>query len=97
MISLTGRNVTLDDYSSSIELEMNKSDFNTLIQDVNQVFSKIDNYLISELEENESLIGFSKWGSYLPMKYKCEIVKERYFDFENAMELINKMKLIESC
>jgi ATP-dependent Lhr-like helicase len=51
--------------------------------------------LISAIEKNESLISFSKWGPYLPMKYKCEILKERYFDFEGAISLINNIRLIE--
>ncbi len=66
-----------------------------LFNKVIEVYSKIDNYIIDELEKNESLIGFSKWGSYLPIKYKCEIVKERYFDFESAVELLNNIKLVE--
>ena len=57
---------------------------------------KIDDYLKFALEENESLLGFSKWGTYLPVKYKIEILKERYFDFEKAIELINNIRLIES-
>src|SRR5665648_74393 len=95
LIGLTKRNISIDDHSSSLEIYMAKSELKTMIQDVNKVYHDIDNYLIPELEKNESLIGFSKWGSYLPMKYKCEIVKERYFDFEGAINLINNIELIE--
>jgi len=67
-----------------------------LVIKVNKVYSEIDDHLRLALEENESLLGFSKWGTYLPIKYKIEILKERYFDFEKAIELINNIKLIES-
>ncbi len=63
---------------------------------INSKYEKINDYLIAELKENESLIGFSKWGKYLPLEYQAEIVKERYYDFENAIDLINNMKLIEN-
>lgn len=95
LIGLTNKGVSLDDHSSTLEVEIDKSDLKELIRDINQVFNQIDTYLISALEKNESLISFSKWGPYLPMKYKCEILKERYFDFEGAISLINNIKLIE--
>ncbi len=94
LINLTGTKVSLDDQSSCLELEMNFNNFKGLITQINEVYEKIDSHLSLELEKNESLLGFSKWGSYLPMKYKCEIVKERYFDFESAISFINNLNPI---
>lgn len=96
LFALTGIESSLDDHSSSFELQINKSEISKLIQDVNKKYEQINDYLIAELKENESLIGFSKWGSYLPLEYQSEIVKERYFDFDGAIELINNMNLIET-
>lgn len=95
LFALTGIEPSIDDHSSSFELEMDKSAFKELVTEVNSKYKKISDYLIAELKENESLIGFSKWGEYLPLEYQAEIVKERYFDFENAIDLINNMNLIE--
>lgn len=95
LIGLTNKGVSLDDQSSTLEIDIDKSELTKLIQDINQVFDQIDTYLVSALEKNESLISFSKWGPLLPMKYKCEILKERYFDFEGAIRLINNINLIE--
>jgi ATP-dependent helicase Lhr and Lhr-like helicase len=96
LLSLTGHEISLHDHDSSLELYINISDFNNMIAEANKVYSKIDDHLKLALEENESLLGFSKWGTYLPIKYKIEILKERYFDFEKAIELINNIRLIES-
>lgn len=96
LLNQTGREVHLDDHSSSFEIEIEGIEFNSLIKQVNQIYSRIDDHLITELKGNESLIGFSKWGTYLPIEYQSQIVKERYFDFANAIELINNMNLIES-
>ena len=96
LLSLTGIKLSFDDHSSSFELEINKSDFKNLIQEINIKHKQINDYLIEALKENESLIGFSKWGEYLPLEYQVEIVKERYFDFEGTIELINKLNLIEN-
>jgi ATP-dependent helicase Lhr and Lhr-like helicase len=96
LLSLTGIQPSFDDQSSSFELEIDKSDFKNLVQEINVKYVRINDYLIEELKENESLIGFSKWGEYLPMEYQAEIVKERYFDFDDTIELINKLNLVEN-
>lgn len=96
LLSLTGIQPTFDDHSSSFELEIDKSDFKNLVQEINIKYKQINDYLIADLKENESLIRFSKWGEYLPLEYQAEIVKERYFDFEDTIELINKLNLIEN-
>jgi ATP-dependent Lhr-like helicase len=96
LLSLTGIQPSFDDHSSSFELEIVKSDFKNLVQEINIKHKQINDYLIEALKENESLIGFSKWGEYLPLEYQAEIVKERYFDFEDTIELINKLNLIEN-
>ena len=95
LMSLTGNEVSLDDHSSSIELLINLSDFKEIVKNINEIYLKINSYLEIELEKNESLLGFSKWGAYLPMKYQCEIIKERYFDFDSAVSLLNNINLIE--
>jgi len=94
LIGFTGIEASLDDHSSSFEIAVSINDFNDLIASINVEYSKIDNLLVATLEQNESLLGFSKWGTLLPMKYKCEIVKDRYFDFESAISFINNLNPI---
>ncbi|WP_421919820.1 DEAD/DEAH box helicase [Marinifilum sp.] len=96
LLALTGIEPSIDDHSSSFELVIDKSVFRELVKEVNTKYEKINDYLIAELKENESLIGFSKWGEFLPLEYQADIVKERYYDFENAIDLINNMNLIET-
>jgi len=94
LIGLTNTAATLDDHNSSIEIEIDFAEFEILKSKINEEYKFIDSHLKNEVHINESLFGFSKWGSYLPIKYKCEIVKERYFDFEGAILFINNIKLI---
>jgi len=96
LLSLTGIEPSFDDHSSSFELVIDKSVFKKLVQEINIKYEQINDYIIAELKENESLIGFSKWGEYLPLAYQAEIVKERYYDFENAIDLLNNINLIET-
>jgi ATP-dependent helicase Lhr and Lhr-like helicase len=95
LFSLVGIKSSFDDNSSLFELEIDKSDFKSLIQKINVKYERINDYIIEELKENKLLVGFSKWGEYLPLEYQAEIVKERYFDFEDTIELINKLNLVQ--
>jgi len=95
LIQLTGTRVILEDHSSSLVISTQFEDFQSLIVKVNEVYENIDNHLIKAIEIDKSILSFSKWGSFLPMKYKCEILKERYFDFEGAINFINNIKLIQ--
>lgn len=94
LIRLTDTSVILDDHSSSFEIGTDLSGFDNLIARINEEYSKIDSHLANEIGVNESLLSFSKWGAYLPIKYKCEVVKERYFDFETAISFLNNIELI---
>ncbi len=94
LLKLTGIELSFDDHSSSFELEIDKSEFREVVREVNSKYEKINDYLIAELNKNESLIEFSKWGKYLPLEYQVEITKERFYDFENAIDLINNINLI---
>lgn len=94
LIGLTGTEAILDERNSTFNIAIGINDFKDLISKINSVYSNIDAHLLAALTENESLLSFSKWGSYLPMKYKCEIVKERYFDFETAISFINNLNIV---
>jgi len=95
LFELTGVEASLDDRSSVFSLELKRSEIPLLIKNVSKKYNQINDFLKAELEKNESLIGFSKWGSYLPLFYQVEIIKERHFDFDGAMELLNNMNIIE--
>jgi len=93
---LSGIQVSLDEHSSSFELEINILNFKEIIKKANEIYTKIDHYLKIVIEKNKALLKFSKWGLHLPIEYKCKIIKERYFDFESAIYLINNMNLVEA-
>jgi len=96
LISLTDMPIIYNDNDSSIELAIELSDFEQLIFKIKHEYNEINNHIQKAIEEeNNTLLDFSKWGSYLPLKYQCEIVKDRYFDFEGAISFINNLKMIQ--
>lgn len=96
LMHLAGYKVSLKDTVSCFEINIDSVELPVLIQKVNQVYNQIDDHLMRVLDEDEAFINFSKWGSYLPLAYQIEIVKERYFEFDHALDLINHMNPIVS-
>ncbi len=96
LISLTGIDVILNDQSSTLEIDINIDDIGSLTNKINDVYVDIDFHLKNSVETNESLLNFSKWGKFLPISYQCQILKERTYDFENAISFLNRLIFIES-
>lgn len=93
LLNLTNTEFTLNEYISTFEIDIDFKAFRILVKAVNQVYENIDYHLTTALNNNERFIDFSKWGKYLPVQYKCAITKERYFDFDRAIEFLNKLRL----
>lgn len=93
LLKLAGIKNILEDPASFIELEIS-------IQEVlnnkslSEPLTHIDIHLSNLLDENPALLDFSKWGMYLPKKYQISLLKNKYFDFENANELLDSIKLV---
>ncbi len=96
LVSLTGVKTSLNDYDSSLEIGIKIEDFKKLVEEVNRIYTSIDSYLIREIDRNKVLIEFTKWGKYLPKDYQVIILKERFFDFENAIKFFNNIRLVVS-
>ena len=53
--------------------------------------SNIDEFVEKQIEEKPFLLGFSKWGEYLPVKFKVELLKSKYYDLNQAKIYISKI------
>jgi ATP-dependent Lhr-like helicase len=83
--------VILNDNNSSLEIRADS--YSKVISEIKNNYKGVDLHLKEKLLENDTLLGFSKWGIYLPMDYKVQIVKERYFDFEGALNLVENLRV----
>ncbi|CAL1518009.1 DEAD/DEAH box helicase [Chitinophaga sp. MM2321] len=84
----------LDVYVSSFEMsisveELQKKWLNLLLS-----LNNIDEHIESLLKQNPSLIDFSKWAIYLPLKLQIGLLKQQYYDFNAAAQLVNFIKLV---
>ena len=94
---LSGIRNILNHEKSLIEIELNDDytinhffeQWGKLKIDENQ----LDEYVLEQLKIDLSLLNFSKWGSYLPDKYKIALIKQKYFDIEATNQFIANIKL----
>lgn len=77
-----------------ITLRTELSIFQRSWNSISEQLENLDAYLGKYLEMHPTLIGFSKWGMYLPAKYQIALVKHRYFDFPGTMSFINDIEFV---
>ena len=96
LLNIAGIKNTLDDSSSSFDIEVPKQELISKWSYLSFPLTDIDAHISTLLQTNPSLLDFSKWGTYLPNNYKIKLVKDRYFDIEQTKELLRTMKLIDN-
>lgn len=40
---------------------------------------EVDSHIATLLETNPAILGFSKWGKYLPIEFQIDLLKQKYF------------------
>jgi len=96
LLNIAGIKNTLDDSSSSFDIEVPKQELISKWNYLSFPLTDIDTHISTLLQTNPALLDFSKWGTYLPDNYKIKLVKDRYFDTEQTAQLLRTMKLIEN-
>lgn len=66
--------------------------FSSLALPLNDIEFHISEFLLLD----PSLIGFSKWGEYLPERLKIQLIKTNCFDIDSTKSLLEKMCLVEN-
>lgn len=96
LLNIAGIKNTLDDSSSSFDIEVPKEELITKWNYLSFPLTDIDTHISTLLETNPTLLVFSKWGIYLPKSYQIKLVKNKYFDIQQTKELLSKLELINN-
>lgn len=96
LLNIAGIKNTLDDSSSSFDIEVPKQELISKWSFLSFPLTDIDTHISTLLQTNPALLDFSKWGTYLPDNYKIKLVKDRYFYIEQTAQLLRTTKLIEN-
>jgi len=93
LLKVSGIKNILEDQASFIELEISIQEILNN-KSLSEPLNDINKHLFNLLDENPALLDFSKWGSYLPKKYQISLLKNKYFDFDQAEQMLSSIKLI---
>ena len=96
LLNISGIKNTLDDSSSSFDIEVSKQEVISKWSSLTLPLADIDIHISNLLQTNPALLDFSKWGLYLPENYQIKLIKDKYFDIEQTGELLASLKLIEN-
>jgi len=96
LLNISGIKNTLDDSSSSFDIDVSKQEVISKWNLLTLPLAEIDIHILNLLQTNSALLDFSKWGIYLPEKYRVKLLKTKYFDLEQTLQLISTMKLIDN-
>jgi len=90
LIEMSGHEVIMNEMNSSLEIDVPEISPNFL-KDIQNNYIRLDSHLEYLLSKDDFLLSFSKWGKYLPLQFQIKILKERFFDFESAINLIDNV------
>lgn len=96
LLNIAGIKNTLDDSSSSFDIEVPKQKLISKWNYLSFPLTDIDTHISTLLETNPTLLDFSKWGIYLPKSYQIKLLRNKYFDIEQTKELVSKLELIHN-
>jgi len=94
LLSISGINNRIDESSSSITVDIDGQDFVTKFKYLLAPLADIDTHLALLLSSSPTLLDFSKWGAYLPQKYKIQLLKNKYYDFDYTEKLIGRLNIV---
>ncbi|WP_109693855.1 DEAD/DEAH box helicase [Chitinophaga deserti] len=83
----------LNENSSGFKVFDNKVSISELVILVLNAINNIDSVLSDVIHRNPKILMFSKWGQYLPVKFKIEIVKCNYLDVDGTINFLKARKL----
>ncbi|HEX8327278.1 MAG TPA: DEAD/DEAH box helicase [Hymenobacter sp.] len=56
----------------------------------------VEVHLLAAVQANPGLLDFAKWAAWLPSCYQSEVLKERYFDFEETAAFVQNLRPVFS-
>jgi ATP-dependent helicase Lhr and Lhr-like helicase len=85
-----------DENSSSFEIELSPNDFLNQWELYTNPMQSNDKNIGNLIEMSSTILTFSKWGLNLPIGYKIELMKQKYFSLSETKEALRKYKIIQN-
>ena len=77
-----------DEATSSFRLPLAPAQLPALFEQLRLFIDDVDFHLQAAVAESPALLEFAKWSPSLPLHYQCQVLRERYFDFDGTREFL---------
>ena len=94
ILKLQGITNIINESSSEITIDISADELLNIWNKQTGIIDMVDENLEELINTYPNILNFSKWGEYLPIKYKINLLKQRYYDFEGGMEFFSKSILL---
>ncbi|WP_316828589.1 DEAD/DEAH box helicase [Pedobacter miscanthi] len=94
LLSLKNIEVEYHEHDSSFIFKTSPSQVITIIKTLSATPEEIDCQIDRLLQNNPTVMEFSKWGKYLPLDYQRFLLKSKVYDFEGAQNFLQSCSLI---
>jgi len=77
----------VDESSSSIEIideSFSIDDFTNILKNIEKKEIEKQLQMLLAFEKGQEMLDFSKWAIYLPLELQIDLIKTKYFDFDNT-------------
>ena len=96
LFDMAGISTILDEQRSVLEIKVSLEEFNARWGSWKDSQLDLDLKIQEKIESNPSIMSFSKWAVYLPISYQTRLLKQKYFEYDLAITLIEEMKLVRN-
>jgi ATP-dependent Lhr-like helicase len=93
LLKMVGVSFFYDEGTSAFEIDKGVIELEMCIEKVRNKLGTIDVLIEDELQVNPHIFKFSKWGNYLPDRFKRDYLIERYFDPVMLASFLNNLHL----
>ncbi len=87
-------NIYEKDCRCVLQIESTKNQFIESWRKLANLIPGVEPHLYTLLEKFPALLDFSKWGEFLPDKYKVSLLRQKYFDFNETEAFVKKVKFV---
>jgi ATP-dependent helicase Lhr and Lhr-like helicase len=94
LLNSIGVKTRVDEKSSMLDIEASKKDLISSFSNLAGI--DIEFELGKLVATNPAVLDFSKWSMHLPIKYKVQLLKNRYFDFDGINHFLTSLNLVSN-
>jgi ATP-dependent Lhr-like helicase len=77
-----------DESTSSFTLPLALKLLPDLFEQLRLFIEDVEFHLTDSVTQNPAIMDFAKWSTSLPVYYQCQVLRERYFDFEGTWDFL---------